>query len=43
MMGMMDAYDFDDDMMDEFVEELHHRVGRPPMVNLTALANRGKV
>ena len=43
MMGMMDAYEFDYDRMDDFIEELHDRVGKPPLVNLTDLANRGKV
>ena len=43
MMGMMDAYEFDYDKMDDFIEELRERVGRPPLVNLTALTNRGKV
>ena len=43
MMGMMDAYEFDYDRMDGFVEELRDRVGKPPQVNLTDLANRGKV
>ncbi len=43
MMGMMDAYEFDYDKMDGFIEELHDKVGRPPLVNLTALTDRGKV
>ena len=42
-MGMMDAYEFDYDKMDDFIEELHDRVGSPPDVNLTALTDRGKV
>lgn len=43
MMGMMDAYEFDYDRMDDFIEQLQDRVGKPPLVNLTDLANRGKV
>ena len=43
MMGMMDAYEFDYDRMDGFIEELRDRVGSPPQVNLTELADRGKV
>jgi hypothetical protein len=43
MMGMMDAYELDYDRMDGFIEELRDRVGKPPQVNLTDLANRGKV
>lgn len=42
-MGMMDAYDYDYDKVGDIVEELHERVGTPPRVNLTALADRGKV
>ena len=43
MMGMMDAYEFDYDRMDGFIEELRDRVGSPPQVNLSELADRGKV
>ncbi len=43
MMGMMDAYEFDYDKMDDFIEDLRDKVGRPPLVNLTALVDRGKV
>ena len=43
MMGMMDAYEFDYDRMDGFIEELRGQVGQPPPVNLTDLAGRGKV
>ena len=42
-MGMMDAYEFDYDRMDGFIEELRGQVGQPPPVNLTDLAGRGKV
>ena len=42
-MGMMDAYEYDYERIDDIVEELHDRVGSPPHVNLTALLNRGKV
>ena len=42
-MGMLDAYEFDYDRMDGFIEELRDRVGEPSHVNLTNLADRGKV
>ena len=42
-MGMMDAYEYDYDKVDDIVEELHGRVGAPSRVNLTSLLSRGKV
>lgn len=42
-MGMMDAYEYDYDKVDDIIEELHDRVRAPSRVNLTSLLNRGKV
>ena len=42
-LGMMDAYEYDYDKVDDVIEDLHDRVGSPAQVNLTALTERGKV
>ena len=42
-MGMMDAYEYDYDKVDDIIEQLHEKVGRPKQVNLTALNERGQV